>query len=623
MKQGVRSAPAEPRLFWTIVAGLTGVGFLLRFVTVGLTNRPTGNGALHFLPFVESIARGEFWRGFEVAVPPGGAAAAAPFWWWTRGDSELAFNTATLLAGTALIPIAAAVARRTFGSAAALWTAFFVALSSRSTMYAALTEVEIIYGFWVGLGLLFTLRWVDSLESGARRSAWLNSALAGLVFGAAIQSRPEGIALPFLATAFMLFVPYLRRVSALRDAELPEATPLEASSESRAEQPEAGNPDSSPQLTPAGYWFRLSCAALLFVAAGLVCTPYTLFLHDVTGQWHFSGKLNTHLLEDGDSHRLTEDLRYTIWEYTLRVEPFETASPLQSRTDAPIFRRWWRGVLRYLQNTPRYTEWVPILGLIGLIITLVHRKLSKAAGAISFTERRALWFMVGTLSFYYLALPIVLTTWRLFIPYLPILFALAAWGIVRTLRAFSPSTARWISLAAGLVFAILSLSSVERRHIRDYGWAWRNSPERRLGEKLKSLGLKSAELSSSESTRPATGTSERDSRDDRSPVIAFINDSTYYYADALHLIYPACTIADFDAHCRAREVQFVIIDSERIDPKRYPWHAGLQAGRQSESGRSALESIGFTWITTEVESNTGRELQLYSRVNATEKDADH
>lgn len=554
--------PLSARAFWLGVSGLTLVGFVLRVVTAGFTNRPTGNGALHFLPEVVAFARGDLTSGFEIAVPPGPSFLASLFWPLVGslfgsspgGNSELAFQCATVVLGTLLVPLTALLARP-WGRRVALLAAFFMALSSRGVIYSAITEAEGIYGFFVTLGLVLALAWHRTFRGGNFALALPVAGITGLALGAAIQCRPEGIALPGLVAAFVLVS---KRTSAWGD-----------------------------HLAP-----KLGSIALLLGAALLVCLPYSLFLKEQTGEWHFSGKLNAHLLEGDEPYQLTEDARFTLWEYTLREEPFEAASPLEWSAGSSILKRWARGVYRYVSITPRYTEWLPSLGIVLLLVTLVWRRRRYPVA-----EPMALAVLGGVVTFYYLALPVVLTSWRLFIPYLPILFVLASLGFVRALSTFVPTVPprgkRAIFAVVTVAFAALALGSLERRHLRDYGWAWRTSPERRLGELLES--------------RIEPG----------APLIEYINGTVYHYAAALHLIYPAATPDAFARHCRLRNVEYVVLDTERLDPKRYPWQAGVEptSSGDVEPDDSILAELGFERVATEVESGTRRQLLLYRRTD--------
>lgn len=545
--------PLSGRAFWLGVSGLTLVGFVLRIVTAGFTNRPTGNGALHFLPEVAAFARGDLTSGFEIAVPPGPSFLASFFWSSAGGDSELAFQCATVVLGTLVVPLTALLARP-WGRRVALLAAFFMALSSRGVIFSAITEAEGIYGFFVTLGLVLALAWHRAFRAGNFALALLVAGLAGLALGAAIQCRPEGIAFPGLVAAFVLVS---KRTNSWRD-----------------------------HLGP-----KLGSIALLLSAALLVCLPYSHFLKEQTGEWHFSGKLNAHLLEGDEPYQLTEDARFTLWEYTLREEPFEAASPLEWAAGSSILKRWARGVGRYVSITPRYTEWLPTLGIALLLVTLVWRRRQTPVAS-----PLALALLGGVVVFYYLALPLVLTSWRLFVPYLPLLFTLASLGFVRTLSTLLPRLPprgrRTIFAVVTLAFAALALGSLERRHLRDYGWAWRTSPERRLGELLEA--------------RIEPG----------APLIEYINGTVFHYAGALHLIYPAADPDAFDRHCRLRNVEYVVLDTERLHPERYPWQAGVTPTTDGDgTDDSVLARLGFERIATEVESNTGRQLILYRRAD--------
>jgi mannosyltransferase len=152
------------RTFW-IVAGLTALGALLRFATLG-------DQAYHHDEIVTAsrVLRVGFGHamdavGFSESAPPLYYALA---WLWTQvtGNGEWGLRFLSALAGVATIPVAFFVGRELRGARAGVIAAALVAVNPMLLWYSQEARAYALLGFFCALSLLYCVR---ALQEGGRR----------------------------------------------------------------------------------------------------------------------------------------------------------------------------------------------------------------------------------------------------------------------------------------------------------------------------------------------------------------------------------------------------------------------------------------------------------------------
>jgi uncharacterized membrane protein len=152
------------RVFW-LVAGLTALGAVLRFATLGVQ-------AYHHDEIVTAsrVLRVGFGHamdavGFSESAPPLYYALA---WLWTQvtGTSEWGLRSLSALAGVATIPVAYLVGRELRGARTGLLAAALVAVNPMLLWYSQEARAYSLLGLFCALSLLYCLR---ALRLGARR----------------------------------------------------------------------------------------------------------------------------------------------------------------------------------------------------------------------------------------------------------------------------------------------------------------------------------------------------------------------------------------------------------------------------------------------------------------------
>jgi mannosyltransferase len=152
------------RTFW-IVAGLTALGALLRFATLG-------DQAYHHDEIVTAsrVLRVGFGHamdavGFSESAPPLYYALA---WLWTQvtGNGEWGLRFLSALAGVATIPVAFFVGRELRGERAGVIAAALVAVNPMLLWYSQEARAYALLGLFCALSLLFCVR---ALRDGGKR----------------------------------------------------------------------------------------------------------------------------------------------------------------------------------------------------------------------------------------------------------------------------------------------------------------------------------------------------------------------------------------------------------------------------------------------------------------------
>jgi 4-amino-4-deoxy-L-arabinose transferase-like glycosyltransferase len=174
--QGAREALAErSRTFW-IVVGLTALGAVLRFATLGLQS-------FHHDEVVtaERVLQPDFFRtmdvvGYSESAPPLYYALA---WLWTQftGTGEFGLRSLSALAGTATIPVAFLLGAELRGRRTGLLAAALVAVNPMLLWYSQEARAYALLTLLCALSLLFCLR---ALRNGQRRDFVLWGVASGL-----------------------------------------------------------------------------------------------------------------------------------------------------------------------------------------------------------------------------------------------------------------------------------------------------------------------------------------------------------------------------------------------------------------------------------------------------------
>jgi mannosyltransferase len=155
---------SRSRAFW-IVAGLTLLGAVLRFATLGVQ-------AYHHDEIVTAsrVLRVGFGHamdavGFSESAPP---LYYALTWFWTQvtGTSEWGLRSLSAVAGVATIPVAYLVGRELRGPRAGLLAAALVAVNPMLLWYSQEARAYALLGLFCALSLLFCVR---ALQGGERR----------------------------------------------------------------------------------------------------------------------------------------------------------------------------------------------------------------------------------------------------------------------------------------------------------------------------------------------------------------------------------------------------------------------------------------------------------------------
>jgi mannosyltransferase len=163
------------RAFW-IVAGLTLLGALLRFATLGVQ-------AYHHDEIVTAsrVLRVGFGHamdavGFSESAPPLYYALA---WLWTQvaGNGEWGLRSLSAIAGAATIPVAYLVGRELRGQRAGVIAAALVAVNPMLLWYSQEARAYALLGFFCALSLLYCVR---AMQGGRRRDFALWGVLSAL-----------------------------------------------------------------------------------------------------------------------------------------------------------------------------------------------------------------------------------------------------------------------------------------------------------------------------------------------------------------------------------------------------------------------------------------------------------
>lgn len=187
------------RSFW-IVAGLTLLGAVLRFATLGTQ-------AYHHDEIVTAsrVLRVGFGHamdavGFSESAPPLYYALA---WLWTQvaGTGEWGLRSLSAVAGVATIPVAYLIGRELRGRRAGLLAAALVAVNPMLLWYSQEARAYSLLGLFCALSLLFCVR---ALRGGERQDEKRDFVLWGLFSGLALATHYFAV-FPLIAEVLLLW----------------------------------------------------------------------------------------------------------------------------------------------------------------------------------------------------------------------------------------------------------------------------------------------------------------------------------------------------------------------------------------------------------------------------------
>lgn len=152
------------RVFW-LVAGLTALGAVLRFATLGL--QPYHHDEIVTASRVLRVGFGHAMDavGFSESAPPLYYALA---WFWTQvtGTSEVGLRSLSALAGVLTIPVVYFIGRELRGNLTGLLAAALVAVNPMLLWYSQEARAYALLGLFCALSLLFCVR---AMQGGGRR----------------------------------------------------------------------------------------------------------------------------------------------------------------------------------------------------------------------------------------------------------------------------------------------------------------------------------------------------------------------------------------------------------------------------------------------------------------------
>lgn len=169
--------PAALRWWWPVIGVLTAVALVMRIA--GAHESPAGD-ELYFLALIKGRSLGGMLQAVvdQEKTPPLGfllgwaAAKLGPADTWMRAPS--------VVAGTALVPVCALLARRAFTAAAGIAAAQLVALSPFLLFYGVESRSYALCALFVALSALFLLEALKTDEKW-RWAGWMLCALAALL----------------------------------------------------------------------------------------------------------------------------------------------------------------------------------------------------------------------------------------------------------------------------------------------------------------------------------------------------------------------------------------------------------------------------------------------------------
>jgi hypothetical protein len=356
------------RFVWGILIG----GALLLRAMFATSRMVLAGDEMHYAESLHHFMRGHIIDGMSDYWSFLYPSAAAPFG-LLYADAEAGLRLLSILSGAALLIPSIVIAKRLWGSRAALFAGLFIALHTNLLVYSAAALTESFFSLLIMLALLAFVR---AMQEGGR----LNVSLTGLLLGLACLVRQEAQILLAVPLIFLL----------------------------------AGAGGVKPIRN------RVTAVLLLVVFFVLPLLPHALLLHEKTGHWHLQSKASVNL----SSPLIWEDgLEREEYVYTLNDEGTDRRLNEIGRTSP--FEILWRGKRelagRYVRKLADGAEQLPLLLVTPFLLLLVP--LGLFARRWRLKDQELLLVAVG--AFPFLLYPLFNVQIRYLVPYLPIFLM---WG---------------------------------------------------------------------------------------------------------------------------------------------------------------------------------------------------
>lgn len=400
------------RFIWGILVG----GALLLRAMFSTSRMVLGGDEMHYAESLHHFMQGRIIDGLSDYWSFLYPFAALPFG-LIYGDAEAGLRLLSTLSGAALLIPCMAIAKRLWGSRAALFAGLFIALHTILLVYSAAAMTE---SFFSLLLMLSILAFVRAMQEGG----WWNVILTGLLLGLACLVRQEA--------QFLVLLPLIFLLTGVG----------------------GGNGIARPARR------RFAAAFLLVVFFVLPLFPHAFLLHEKTGRWHVQSKASVNL---SSSLIWDEGLEREEYVYTLNEDGTDRRlNEIGKMSPLGILWKGKREIAgRYVRKLADGAEQLPVLFVTPFLLLLVPLGLF----ARRWRQRGEELLLVTVGMFPFVLYPLFNVQIRYLAPYLPIFLM---WGGVgcATLTGWireNVSRARVISvLALFLVFGSLIPFSVHR-----------------------------------------------------------------------------------------------------------------------------------------------------------------
>lgn len=359
------------RFVWGILVG----GALLLRAMFATSRMVLGGDEMHYAESLHSFMQGRIVDGLSDYWSFLYPFAAVPFG-LLYGNAEAGLRLLSMLTGAALIIPCMAIAKRLWGSRAALFAGLFIALHTNLLFYSAAAMTESFFSLLLMLAL-FTF--VRAMQEGG----WRNVILTGLLLGLACLVRQEAQLLLLLPFIFLL-------VGA------------------------GGEGVGGPIRT------RLAASLLLVVSFVIPLLPHAVLLHEKTGRWHVQSKASVNL-----SSPLIWEEGLEREEYVYSLNEDGTDRRLNEIGKTSPLGILWKGKReiagRYVRKLADGAEQLPVLFVTPFLLLLVPLGLF----ARRWRRRGQELLLVAAGAFPFILYPLFNMQIRYLAPYLPIFLM---WG---------------------------------------------------------------------------------------------------------------------------------------------------------------------------------------------------
>jgi 4-amino-4-deoxy-L-arabinose transferase-like glycosyltransferase len=416
------------------------LGIALRLPMLSRHRLAEGDG-VHYAHLARSIVAGDFsglanpyWSNLWPAV----IAATSRL---TGLDVVASGRLASLVSGALLVLLTAALAARLFGPTVGLFAGLLAAAHPWLIHFSTLVFTESLFAALVAATLLATLHARDRGEA---------AALAGLLGGLAVVTRPEALAVVTAAVLWLIAAP------------------------------------PRPALR-----LRFARAALLAVPVMVLLLGRGALVHRYYGFWDFGvgGKGMPNLLvglapTDRDKARVATEARPGGENALAQAAREGTIAGFAAAHPAILARHTARNLGRLAASALSVFPMVPLAGgrpplwsggwSMPAVACAVATTAVALLGLVAATRDRERWpaasLLVAAAALYVLGLAPLNVHDRLVVPLVPIFLVFAALGLARLTRRFVPDEARQRRLLAPVLVcaAIVSLAALLRAPTLDY-----------------------------------------------------------------------------------------------------------------------------------------------------------